>query len=337
MTHETKTMETSPGLGFTLPEVDIRTTTRQDPRRACFRARKVLEEIIYDTVALENNPFTFPEVKTLMEGITVGGHKIEDEQQVLNQANSWRKTLDEVETRTFVPFANGLDSALRLHALVAKEEALEWGKFRTSYVGIAGTEHEPPPADTLHAVYHKGAHALRAIDCIHTQAIATYLFAARNQFFWDGNKRTGRLLMNGLLLTNGHDVITVPAKKRQDFNAKMIRFYDSANGAEMVEFLVSCSIDKNLETLWRNARTIPPTEESPPATEITFNEQEDHFDLNWKDPETGEAKKLTSVKDVDAGLSWLADHKLITHEEISERRREVLEDLKRERERKRPR
>ena len=256
-------METIPKLGFTLPDIDVRTTPPRDPRRACFRARKVLEEIIYDTVALENNPFTFPEVKTLMEGITVGGHKIEDEKQVLNQADSWRKTLHEVETGTFVPFATALDSALRLHTLVAREEALEWGKFRTSDVRIAGTDHEPPPADTLHALYHNGAQALRSIKCIHTQAIATYLFIARNQFFWDGNKRTGRLLMNGLLLTNGHDVITVSAKRRQDFNAKMVRFYDSANGAEMAEFLVSCSIDKNLGIFRRNTRTIPPTEETP--------------------------------------------------------------------------
>ena len=73
-------------------------------------------------------------------------------------------------------------------------------------------------------------------------------------------------MMNGVLLTNGHDVITVPAKRRQDFNTKMIRFYDSANGTEMVDFLVSCSIDKNLEILRRNSRTIPPPEEPPTSS-----------------------------------------------------------------------
>jgi hypothetical protein len=71
-----------------------------------------------------------------------------------------------------------------------------------------------------------------------------------------------------------------------------------------------------------------------PVNEITFDEQRDHVDLNWTDPETGDAKNLTSVRDIDAGLSWLAAHRLIRHEEIPERRREVLEDLKRERERK---
>lgn len=247
-------MRTAGDLGFTFPDFKIESTTPTDTRRACFRARKVLEEIVYDTVALENNPFTFPEVKTVMDGITVGGHKIEDERQVLNQADSWRATLREVEAGTFVPFSDGLDSALRLHALVAKDEAPEWGKLRTGTVRIAGTEHEPPTAETLHSVYRAGARELREVDCRHTRAIATFLFIAHNQLFWDGNKRTGRLLMNGLLLSNGHDIITVPAKKRQDFNTKMVRFYDSADSSEMVEFLVDCSIDRGLRITGQNRR-----------------------------------------------------------------------------------
>ena len=76
--------------------------------------------------------------------------------------------------------------------------------------------------------------------------MATFLFVARNQLFWDGNKRTGRLLMNGLLLSAGHAAITVPAKKHQEFNTKMLRFYDTADSSEMVELLVGCSIDKEL-------------------------------------------------------------------------------------------
>jgi Fic family protein len=37
---------------------------------------------------------------------------------------------------------------------------------------------------------------------------------ARIQFFYDGNKRTGRLMMNGVLLTNGLPVINLPASKQ---------------------------------------------------------------------------------------------------------------------------
>jgi len=42
-------------------------------------------DFIYNTSALEGNAMTYPEVETLLDGITVGGHKLSDEQQILNQ------------------------------------------------------------------------------------------------------------------------------------------------------------------------------------------------------------------------------------------------------------
>lgn len=76
------------GLGFDLGTAQVRTATRPDRARAIFRARKALDEVVFDTVALEGNPLTFPEVKTLLEGVTVGGRRVEDAEQVLNQARS---------------------------------------------------------------------------------------------------------------------------------------------------------------------------------------------------------------------------------------------------------
>lgn len=65
--------------GFRYTRHPIVTVTPADKARAVFRAKKILEGLVYDTVALEDNPFTFPEVKTLLDGITVGGHKLSDE------------------------------------------------------------------------------------------------------------------------------------------------------------------------------------------------------------------------------------------------------------------
>ena len=231
------------GPSFALGRVRIHTTTQPDKARAIFRARKALEEIVYDTVALEGNPFTFPEVKTLMDGITVGGRRIEDAEQVLNQARSWRDLIARVERGTF-----RFDRATfeELHAHVAREEALEWGRLRTGAVRIAGTTHEPPDARTLPARMEAALETIDAMKGVHHKAIAAFLWTARNQPFWDGNKRTGRLMMNGILLEHGHDILTVAAAKRLEFNEKMIRFYDTADGAEMLQFMAGCSLDPNV-------------------------------------------------------------------------------------------
>ena len=238
-------MNTGPGksLGFSYDPVAFESDETPDVRRACFGVRKVLEGVVHDTVALEGNPFTFPEVKTLLDGVTVGGHRLEDERQVLNQAASWKELLLRVQTGKFK-----LDRATfcDLHVLVAREEAAEWGVFRTGAVTIAGTDYRPPPWESLSSTFEEGLEVLRAIGSVYERAIAMFLFGALNQFFYDGNKRTSRLMMNGVLLAAGHDAISVPARRRLQFNESMIRFYDSREGTEMMRFMAGCSLNTGL-------------------------------------------------------------------------------------------
>ena len=75
------------------------------------------------------------------------------------------------------------------------------------------------------------------------QATAFFLFGALQQFFFDGNKRTSRHMMNGILMSHGIDAISIPAAKAQEFNEKMVKFYLSLDGTEMMDFIASCHPD----------------------------------------------------------------------------------------------
>ncbi|MFZ5593664.1 MAG: hypothetical protein ACOY4D_05285 [Pseudomonadota bacterium] len=66
------------------------------------------------------------------------------------------------------------------------------------------------------------------------------MFGALQQFFFDGNKRTSRLMMNGILMSAGIDAISIPAARKQEFNEKMIRFYATRDATEMMAFLARC-------------------------------------------------------------------------------------------------
>jgi hypothetical protein len=44
--------------------------------RAMMIAQRQLPEFVCDAVNLEGIPFTLPEIQTLLDGITVGGHKL---------------------------------------------------------------------------------------------------------------------------------------------------------------------------------------------------------------------------------------------------------------------
>jgi len=217
--------------------------------RVSFRFHRMLPEFVWDASVLEGNPFTFPEVKTLLDGVTIGGRKISDQEQVLNLAESSKHLLALVKGGQF---ALTKATFTELHSIVARNEALEWGVFRgegqeTNYTPDVGLgeydRYTPLPtvagAPELNRIFKEGLAALDACEPFEKGA-AFFLFGALQQFFFDGNKRTSRFMMNGILMSSGIDAISVPAAKAQAFNENMVRFYLTKDATEMMAFLVDC-------------------------------------------------------------------------------------------------
>ena len=114
-------------LGFRWDRSAVPADVPASVDRAIFLYKQMLAQfVVFDATSLEGNPFTFPEVKTLLDGVTVGGHKLTDEHQVLNLAAAARDLFTLVKAGSFRLGKGTFD---RLHALVAREEPLEWGVF----------------------------------------------------------------------------------------------------------------------------------------------------------------------------------------------------------------
>lgn len=216
---------------------------------ALMLAKRQLSEFVCDAVNLEGINMTLPEVQTLLDGITVGGHKLSDQQITVNQGNAWRLLFGWIERGEFSVSA---EKACALHAVAAKEETLTWGTFRTGGVLIAGTDYLPPSADELPARFDAMTADLTQIDDIYDQAIHIFLTMARCQFFYDVNKRMGRFMMNGHLLRHGYPAINLPAKRQQEFNTLMLAFYASGNENAMNAFMRSC-MDARVLRIMREA------------------------------------------------------------------------------------
>jgi Fic family protein len=213
-----------------------------DKKRFLFLARKDKVDFVYNTAALEGNAMTFPEVATLLDGVTVGGHKLSDEQQILNQNRSVELLYQLLAADQFML---NKDTLCKLHAQVAKDEALTWGQFRDSNVNIGGTEYLPPSADKLDEIFTTGIAVIRQIEHPIIAALSYFLFGARTQFFYDGNKRVSRLMMNGILLANGYPILNIKAKDKLQFNQQMILFYDTADYVMALEYLRDYYIQHN--------------------------------------------------------------------------------------------
>lgn len=205
--------------------------------KAIMLARRQLSELVCDAVNLEGINFTLPEIQTLIEGITVGGHKISDQQTALNQVEAWQTLFNWIEQDEF---DLSVEKTCELHRIAAKNEALDWGRFRAGGVTIAGTEYMPPKTENLPVLFDSMVKESQSFPDIYDQAIFVFLTMARWQFFYDVNKRMGRFMMNGLLLNAGFPAVNLPAKRQLEFNRLMMTFYESGDQRPMNIFLRSC-------------------------------------------------------------------------------------------------
>lgn len=241
-------------LGFAWDRSAVAKVSKHTVKHAVWRYQRSLPEFVWDAAVLEGNPFTYAEVQALMEGITVGGRKLSDERQVANLAEAAKELVDLVKTGAFQLDKPTSD---RLHWLIARDEALEAGHFRGEgslelTPGVSLGEHgrylppsTEPGGENLRGLHARGVDAiLGGLDEPFEQGIAYFLFAALQQFYFDGNKRTGRSMMNGHLMSHGIDAISVPAARRLEFNAAMVDFYRTREATGMFSFLASCHPDQ---------------------------------------------------------------------------------------------
>ena len=225
-----------------LNQIEIDFEIKPNQKKYLFLYKKDKIDYIYNTSALEGNAMTYPEVETLLEGITVGGHKLSDEQMILNQNRSVNLLIEMIKEDIFDIDKTTLCA---LHKKVAFEEALIWGEFRDGNVNIGGTEYKPPIYQELNKIFIDGISKIQKIKHPIIKAITYFLFGAKSQFFYDGNKRVSRLMMNGILLNYGYPIFNIKVKDKLEFNTQMIKFYDSDNIELILKYLVDYYIKQN--------------------------------------------------------------------------------------------
>jgi Fic family protein len=240
------------------------------PEQTCMMLKRMLPDYVFDVAVMEGNEFTYPEVKTLLEGVTVGGHKISDHDQIMNIAEGLELLRTKVKNNTFT-----FDKATfcEFQNIFGQGEALECGHFRgegdelnyTPDVGL-GLQGRYTPIATekgaplLNNTWKNAKTALNQyVKNPLEKGVIFFLHGAMQQYFFDANKRSSRAMMNGILMSNGIEAITIPAVKRQEFNEKMVNFYISKNGTEMIKFMCGLTQDLHIPTLTKTLAPPQPT------------------------------------------------------------------------------
>lgn len=194
-----------------------------------FLAKKVLVSNIYNSARLEGINTTYPDTKTILEGINVPSLKLDEITCILNLRDAWNYVLTNIDSEI------NLDFICKVNSYVSRNESLEWGVLRNCTVGINGVDYIPDipiKEDVINNI-----DKILKEENITTKAIDLMLYLMRSQIFWDGNKRTSMIIANKILIVNGCGVITVKEENINEFNILLTEYYNTNVKDKLVKFL----------------------------------------------------------------------------------------------------
>ncbi|AFN36304.1 Fic family protein [Taylorella equigenitalis] len=205
---------------------------------AVFIAYKLRDEFIYNMAKAEGNSLTFAETSTVIEGYGISGKSMFELRQVENIRNGWDYVINLVKYKELIIDKNLF---VKINSLVARDENPSHGEFREKSVAISGTNYLPPQPFILNSLFREMIDNYKTNSTLDLKKSAMDLFldSARNQYFEDGNKRTGQLVMNAMLMKNGYAPFTYPPEVDKEFKNKLINFYIRNNKEEMYDFIRS--------------------------------------------------------------------------------------------------
>ena len=185
--------------------------------------------IIYNSARLEGINTTYPDTKTILEGVNVPNLKLDEINCILNLRDAWNYTLSNIDEVV------DLDFVCKINSFVSRNESLGWGVLRTGKVGINGVDYIPeiPQKDII----TKNIKEILKQGSITENALNLMLYLMRSQIFWDGNKRTSMIIANKILISNGCGIITIKEEDIREFNTLLTEYYNTNNKNKIIKFL----------------------------------------------------------------------------------------------------
>lgn len=221
--------------------------------------RKLREQLAIDMTyhsnAIEGNKLTLKETYlVLREGITVKGKNLNDHLEAKNHQEAIHYLFDLVDSKKRTELTHSLIRTL--HQLIVQDtEKSIAGKYRTTDVAILGSTHSPTPGYRVRTEMDQFILWVKRNE----RKMHPVLFAAEAHHrlvhshpFEDGNGRTGRLLMNLLLMRSGYPMTIILKPDRK-------KYYQALEAAdrgklELLTRLIAQAVERSLITYLKAIR-----------------------------------------------------------------------------------
>lgn len=174
-------------------------------------------EYTYNSNAIEGNTLTLRETALVLEGVTIGEKPLKDHLEAVGHRDAFEYVTQLVSEKT--PLSERVIK--ELHSLVLIDRPTDKGVYRRVKVCIMGALRRPPEPHEIPELMERllKDHDLSALNPI-AKAAAFHLRFEGIHPFIDGNGRTGRLIMNMILMQSGYPPIDLKFTDRR-------RYYDA--------------------------------------------------------------------------------------------------------------
>ncbi|QQR54798.1 Fic family protein [Candidatus Peregrinibacteria bacterium] len=201
-------------------------------------------EMTYNSNAIEGNSLTLKETFwVIQEGLTMKDKPLKDHLEAKNH----KEALDFLYELVDSSQKNTVSEHLikQLHHLVVQDSQREIaGNYRDGEVYISGSDHRPPNGFEIPAKMHDLIRWMskekKKHDPVELAALLHYKFVAIHPF-WDGNGRTGRLLMNILIIQGGYPLAIILKNDRKRYY-RVLHEADKGNYKPLCEFVAQSVI-----------------------------------------------------------------------------------------------
>ena len=199
-------------------------------RESKFLLKKSVIGLIHSASRLEKVNTTFPQTKTIVEGMSVSGISMDDVQVILHLKNAYQYVLKLPSDTTF-----NLMTACKINSFISYNESLEWGVLRTGNVGIHGVDYTPTIPIESEVV--STINEIRGSEGSLTYKALKYMYyAMRTQLFWDGNKRTAIVSANAIMMLNGLGIVNISEQQLEHWNQLLSEFYETNNDEKIIQW-----------------------------------------------------------------------------------------------------
>lgn len=192
--------------------------------------RKEMERLGIDlswkSSQIEGNTYSLLETERLLkEKKTASGKTKEEAIMLLNHKDALDFILDVPDYLKEISVAR----IEEIHALLTKELGVE-RNIRYRRVGITGTNYMPLDNEfQIREALEDTVALINRKENVFEKALLALVLLSYIQAFTDGNKRTARIISNGILIAHGYCPISFRTVDSVDYKKAMLMFYEQNN------------------------------------------------------------------------------------------------------------